>query len=116
LSLSSPALVPIDYRIASGLPGDPVPPTQRREDIDEYISLALRHAVEVHPLVQIDAAPHDGVLMARVKHLRIGRRHDVDGEIVGADDTDLLVGEPAHAFEANAGGAVIKCGGVGAPA
>ena len=43
--------------------------------------------------------------MAGMEHLGVDRRHDLDGEIVGPDDADLLVDEPARAFECRCPGA-----------
>src|SRR3984957_4393338 len=88
----------------------------RRKYISEHIGLTLGQPVEDHPLMEMDAMIHDEVLMTGMEHFRIDRRHPVDREIIGADDADLFVGQPTRAFEAEAGSAVVKCGGIGMPA
>ena len=66
--------------------------------------------------MEVDAVLHDEVLVAGVEHLGIDGRHHLDGEIVGADDGDLQIGEPPRAVEADAGGAVVEGGRLGEPA
>ena len=100
------------------MPGEPVAPTilQRREDIGEHVGVALDQALEGHAFVQVDAVFHDEMLVAGVEHLGVDRRHDLDGEIVGADDDDLKAREPAGAFEHDAGRAVVEGRRLGVPA
>jgi hypothetical protein len=88
---------------------------QWREDIGENPGPALDQALEGHALMKVDSILHDEVLVARMKDLRIDRRHDFDGEIVRADNADLQTRKPTCAFKSDAGLSVVEGFGFGVP-
>ena len=100
--------------------GDPASPSRRRSatgrTVDKDIGFALHEPFEGHALVEINPVLHYQVLMAGMEHFGVSGRHDVDREIVGADDANPLVRQPARAFEPDPRGAVVKSGGLGGPA
>ena len=80
---------------------------QWREDISKDPRLALDQPLEGHALVKMDAVLHNEMLMTGMEDVRIDGRHDLDREIVRAHHADLEGREPASAFEADSGRAVI---------
>ena len=65
--------------------------------------------------MKMDSILHDEVLVARMKDLRIDRRHDFDREIVRADNADLQTRKPTCAFKSDAGRSVVEGVGFGVP-
>src|SRR5262249_46398126 len=73
---------------------------ERREHERELIGAVLGQRVEVEVLQQVYAVPRQEPLMDLERPLGVLRRHHLDRPVIGADQRDLLLAQPAPGGQA----------------